>query len=91
MDAIERLSADVQVLKSRVDEMSTRFAVSEEREKRVDDKIDNMVLMLTAKLNGVEQSVRSWNTTGRWVLGVIGGVILLAIGRWIISGQLAGF
>lgn len=87
---MERLASDVQALKTRFDEMSLRFAVSEEREKRVDDKIDAMVSMLTAKLNGVEKSVNSWNTTGRWVLTVVGGVVLIALGRWMISGSLAG-
>jgi transposase-like protein len=91
MDQVERLAADVQALKVRFDEMSLRFAVSEEREKRVDDKIDNMVAQFTTKLSGVEKSVNSWNTTGRWVLTVVGGVVLIALGRWMISGQLAGF
>lgn len=91
MDPTERLAADVQELKKRFDEMSLRFAISEEREKRVDDKIDNMVAMMTAKLNVLEQSVKGWNTTGRWVLTVFGGVFIVALGRWAISGQLAGF
>jgi hypothetical protein len=91
MDPTERLAADVQELKKRFDEMSLRFAVSEEREKRVDDKIDNMVSMLTNKIGGLEKSVNGWNTTGRWVLTVFGAVVIGALGRWVISGQLAGF
>ncbi len=88
MDQIERLSADVQALKSRFDDMSLRFAVGEEREKRVDDKIDRMVEMLTLKLGGVENSIRAWNATAKWVLYGIGGAILVALGRWLISGAL---
>ena len=88
MDQIEWLSADVQALKSRFDDMSLRFAVGEEREKRVDDKIDRMVEMLTLKLGGVENSIRAWNATAKWVLYGIGGAILVALGRWLISGAL---
>lgn len=43
MDPTERLANDLHELKKRFDEMSLRFAVSEEREKRVDDKIDNLI------------------------------------------------
>jgi peptidoglycan hydrolase CwlO-like protein len=91
MDQIERLAADVQTLKNRFDDMSTRFAVSEEREKRVDDKIDAMVERLTSKLNGVERSMNSWNTTGRLIIGAIVVVLAGIMVRWMISGQLAGF
>lgn len=91
MDPTERLAIDFQTLKGRVDELSLRAAVAEEREKRINDKIDNMVSMLTNNFNGLQRSMNAWNTTGRWVVGVVGGVVLLAIGRWLISGQLAGF
>lgn len=57
MDPVERLAADVQQLKSRFDEMSLRFAVSEEREKRVDDKIDNMALSVEQKMTNMAASV----------------------------------
>lgn len=90
MDPVERLASDLQALKVRFDEMSLRFAVSEEREKRVDDKLDNMAKLLTLELEGVKKSVQSWNATGRWVLITVGGVVLVAVARFIIGGGLGG-
>lgn len=88
MDPVERLAADVQALKNRFDEMSLRFAVSEEREKRVDDKIDNMVDRFTSQMAVIERSMNAWNTTGRWVVFTVGGVVLVAGARWVLSGNL---
>lgn len=88
MDQTERLAADVQELKNRFDGMSLRFAISEEREKRVDDKIDRMAELLTLKLEAVETSMRSWSNTVRWGMFGIVGVVLAGVGRWLISGAL---
>lgn len=90
MDQIERLAADLQELKKRFDDMSLRFAISEEREKRVDDKLDNITTAMHARLSQFEKSMDGWSSTVRWALFTIGGVLLIAIGKWIISGSLAG-
>lgn len=90
MDQIERLAADLQELKKRFDDMSLRFAISEEREKRVDDKLDNITSTMNARLGQFEKSMDGWSSTVRWALFTIGGVLLIAVGKWIISGSLAG-
>lgn len=102
MDPTERLANDLQELKKRFDEMSLRFAVSEEREKRVDDKIDNLISRVDEKMNaavasiksevsGVKKSMEDRAFIGRAVLIGAIGVIVAAVLRWIFSGGLAGF
>ena len=100
MDDIERLAADLQMLKNRFDEMSLRFAVSEEREKRIDDKIDNIaksvdqkmaaaVATISMEMAGLKKAVDDRAFVWRAVLIGAIGVIVAAILRWIISGGLA--
>lgn len=102
MDQIERLAADLQALKNRFDEMSLRFAVSEEREKRIDDKIDNMarsvdqkmaaaVAAISMEMSGLKKSVEDRAFVWRAVLLGAIGVIVAALVRWMLSGTLAGF
>lgn len=101
MDPTERLAADVQALKVRFDEMSLRFAVSEEREKRVDDKIDHMsrsveqkmnaaVAAISAEVNGLKKSVDDQVFLRRSIMIGGIGVIVAALLRWVFAGNLAG-
>ena len=102
MDPVERLASDLQALKTRFDEMSLRFAVSEEREKRVDDKIDNMVDRVEMKMNAAVASItsemgtlkKSINDRSVFWRVVVGAAIAVIVGiviRWMTSGSLAGF
>lgn len=90
MEPVERLAHDLQELKKRFDDMSLRFAISEEREKRVDDKLDNITATMNVRLGSFEKSLDGWSTTVRWAMFTLGGVLLVAVGKWIISGSLAG-
>lgn len=80
MDPTERLANDLQTLKGRVDDLSLRAAIAEEREKRINDKIDGLVSV-----------INNWGRRLGWVITAVFGVMLVAFGRWLISGQLAGF
>lgn len=101
MDPTERLANDLQELKKRFDDMSLRFAVSEEREKRVDDKIDHLITRVDEKMNAAVTSIkqemsvvtRSMDSRAfieRAVLIGAIGIIVAAFLRWIFTGGLAG-
>jgi hypothetical protein len=78
MDPTERLASDVQTLKGRVDDLSLRVAVGEEREKRINDKID-----------GLANVINGWSKRMGWGIGVVVGALLLAGTQWVLSGGLA--
>ena len=101
MDPTERLANDLQELKKRFDDMSLRFAVSEEREKRVDDKIDNLISRVDEKMNsavasiklelsGVKKTMDDKTFVSRAVLIGAVGIIVAAAIRWVLAGNLAG-
>lgn len=79
MEPIERLAIDFQTLKDRVDELSLRSAVAEEREKRINDKIDGLVVV-----------INRWASRMGWAMAVVLAVVLAAFARWVLSGSLAG-
>jgi len=78
MDQVERLAADMHTLKTRVDDLSLRVAVGEEREKRIYDKIDGLVSV-----------VNSWSKRMWWAVTVVGAVVLVALTQWVLGGGLA--
>lgn len=78
MDPTERLAVDVQTLTRRVDDLSLRVAVGEEREKRIYDKIDGLVSV-----------VNGWSKRMWWIVTVVGGTVLVVVTQWVLSGGLS--
>lgn len=78
MDQLDRLTSDVSQLTRRLDDFSMRLVVVEMQVKNYDDKFDQ-----------IHSALERWNKTGRWLVTLVGGLLISGFVQFAMNGGLA--